>query len=497
MVFMRLFPIKLGLSKIQKRVIFILSNFLIFLLITPLPAGPFLKIDSVDSETEFPKIKVHLTVKNVDNTIVTGLNEENILLYEDGYRVNYVRIRNLAETDGFFYIVYSIDSSKSITNELLRLIKKSATELLNKTNSNDMIAIYRFNDKVELMNNFTNNRADLVKNIKKIERHGTKTMLFDAIYSSINLLHMSDVTRKAVIVFTDGKDEGSSVNFDDIVNLARETSIPVYCLSLKSSNNIKLLTRLCKLTGGMQINIDENDIGSVYKSIINMINRQYIVDYQSIIEPDGHPHKLEVRLKYDAIRDRDQKDIVVKKRLDFIHFPSTSEILLIGLIFILIGLLIFFLIYTLRRLNNVISVSPVEADAVSSYSEASQSIEPHGGVRPQGDDIPYPGDEELLYSKTWLVERDGKEAGKKIPVHSDEIIIGRDKTSAIVVEGKSVSPKHAKIKKIKNSYYLFDIASDSGTFLNENKLLRPKLLYDWDEIRIGKKIFIFRGSNIA
>ncbi len=95
------------------------------------------------------------------------------------------------------------------------------------------------------------------------------------------------------------------------------------------------------------------------------------------------------------------------------------------------------------------------------------------------------------------MERDGVNAGKKIPIEYEETTIGRNNDNRIIIEDKSASKKHAKIKVIKNSFYLFDMASDKGTYLNENKLLRPKLLYDWDEIRIGKKVFIFRISNVA
>jgi len=36
------------------------------------------------------------------------------------------------------------------------------------------------------------------------------------------------------------------------------------------------------------------------------------------------------------------------------------------------------------------------------------------------------------------------------------------------------------------------MASDGGTFLNGKKLLRPKKLFDWDEIQIGTTVLIFR-----
>jgi len=104
-------------------------------------------------------------------------------------------------------------------------------------------------------------------------------------------------------------------------------------------------------------------------------------------------------------------------------------------------------------------------------------------------------DSEYNYSDAWLVEKDGPDSGKKYPIFWEEITIGRGKESSIVVEDNSVSLKHSKIKSVDNKFYLFDLASDNGTFLNGKKLLRPKAIYDWDEIKIGRTLFIFRGSK--
>lgn len=460
---------------------------------SPLSAGPFLKIDRVDAVSESPVIKIFLTVRNSDNTAISGLNEENILVFEDDYRVNYVRVKDLSESDGLLYMVYAIDSSKSITEELLGKLKDEAERLLGSSGTDDMTALYKFNDKVELLNNFTSNRAELQKNIEKIERHGTKTLLYDAIYSSINLLNMSDVSRKAVIVFTDGKDEGSSIEIDDIVDIARQTSVPVYCVSLKSDENTRILTRISKLTGGMHVFIGDRDIVDIYRTILSNINRQYLVEYHSMIEADGGVHTLEVRLKYGDLRDFARKEITIKRSFFLPHISLSSDTILIVLVVLIVIILLILSVYIIKRNSGRQRKPPeiITQHGVTATDECRDE-EPCESLEGEED-----SDEGLVYSKTWLVERDGKEAGRKIPVDSEEFTIGSDPANSLVIREKYVSPSHAKLKRIKRAYYIFDLASDSGTFLNENKLLRPRLLYDWDEIRVGKRIFIFRGTNIA
>jgi pSer/pThr/pTyr-binding forkhead associated (FHA) protein len=43
---------------------------------------------------------------------------------------------------------------------------------------------------------------------------------------------------------------------------------------------------------------------------------------------------------------------------------------------------------------------------------------------------------------------------------------------------------------------LFDLASEHGTYLNGKKLLRPKYLADWDEIALGRFVFVFRCPEV-
>ncbi len=137
-------------------------------------AGPFLKIDRIDAETEFPKINIFITVQNTDKINISGLSEENIAVYEDGYLANYTKVKNLTEKESTLYMVLAVDSSKSISAKLLQDIKNSADEFLSNAGTGDMTALYRFNDETILLNNFTNNRAELIKNINKIQRHGTR-----------------------------------------------------------------------------------------------------------------------------------------------------------------------------------------------------------------------------------------------------------------------------------------------------------------------------------
>lgn len=97
------------------------------------------------------------------------------------------------------------------------------------------------------------------------------------------------------------------------------------------------------------------------------------------------------------------------------------------------------------------------------------------------------------YGFAVLIKRDTSGATEKKPIQVQEFKIGRSEKNHLVLSDPTVSLSHAKIKNVKGKYILFDCASDSGVYLNGKKLLRPKALYDLDEIQFGKTVYSFRG----
>jgi len=101
---------------------------------------------------------------------------------------------------------------------------------------------------------------------------------------------------------------------------------------------------------------------------------------------------------------------------------------------------------------------------------------------------------DVLYSQVWLQHKnDQGGAGEKFQMIKNEITLGSAEENSIQIEDSGVSEKHSRIRRIEGGYYLYDLVSDNGTYLNGRKLLRPKLLHDWDEITLGKTVFIFRA----
>ncbi|SHE69847.1 FHA domain-containing protein [Clostridium fallax] len=84
-------------------------------------------------------------------------------------------------------------------------------------------------------------------------------------------------------------------------------------------------------------------------------------------------------------------------------------------------------------------------------------------------------------------ESQNLKSGSVIPVR-ETITIGRREENSIVIQDKFVSGSHAKVYVKNDEFYLEDLNSTNGTFLNNNQVKGKVKLKVNDEIRLGSTI---------
>lgn len=96
-----------------------------------------------------------------------------------------------------------------------------------------------------------------------------------------------------------------------------------------------------------------------------------------------------------------------------------------------------------------------------------------------------------------LVEIYGANLGRKYDLMTEVVTIGRDPDSTIVLESDSVSRRHVRIEKAKDDWYVIDLGSTNGTYVNDT-LIQPRAkLTSGQFIKVGDTIFKYlNGDNI-
>lgn len=94
-----------------------------------------------------------------------------------------------------------------------------------------------------------------------------------------------------------------------------------------------------------------------------------------------------------------------------------------------------------------------------------------------------------------LVCQEGEGAGAEY-VLQDTVTLGRKKTCGIVVDDGKCSREHSRVVREGAAYFIEDLKSANGTYLNDLKITRNRLAYG-DKIRLGRSVFVFLEEESA
>jgi pSer/pThr/pTyr-binding forkhead associated (FHA) protein len=69
-----------------------------------------------------------------------------------------------------------------------------------------------------------------------------------------------------------------------------------------------------------------------------------------------------------------------------------------------------------------------------------------------------------------------------------EVIIGRDPACSFTIQDETVSSRHARLSYHHNQWWVEDLNSTNGSYLNDDRVYTPTVVISGDEIRCGQII---------
>ncbi len=246
-------------------------------------------------------VLVPMTVTDVQNRLVTGLERENFYVYENNQPQS---IRSFSTDDAPVTIGIIFDLSGSMSSKFARA-RKALSEFMRTSNPLDEFFVIAFNDRPAVVVDYTSNVDDIDARMVML-KPTARTALIDATYLGINKLKDAKYERKALLIISDGGDNRSRYSEGELRKAVRESDVQIYSIGIfdqyaptvEEKEGPALLTDICDMTGGRLFRVtDVSELGDIASRISAELRNEYVVGYKPTdLKKDGNWRKLKVKL---------------------------------------------------------------------------------------------------------------------------------------------------------------------------------------------------------
>lgn len=263
-------------------------------------------------------VVVNVTVTDSNGEYTHGLKAADFNISEDDAAQ---QVNSFATEETPFAAAILIDMSESMGYKF-SLVRAAAASFIDHIRDNDQVAVYGFNNKVRLLQEFSDSRdiSDYVWDAKAED----STRLYDCLDAGIEALIKRPEKRRAVLMISDGWDSSSyKANFGSVIKKALSVGVTIYALDLIEASALSgggsqvmplrrgrgEMKELAGQTGGRYVNSPQGDrLDDEFNGIVDELRNQYTLTYYSTNQKrDGRWRKLKVSVSRQGTTTRSRR----------------------------------------------------------------------------------------------------------------------------------------------------------------------------------------------
>lgn len=223
-------------------------------------------------------VQVTVTVTDAAGHYVPDIPRAAFRVFEDGTPQ---AVTFFASKDVPLELIVAVDISGSMASSMPRL-KTAVKEFLGAVPPEDEVTLLGFNDSVFALTRKTTNPADRIRAVDRLAPWGA-TALYDVIIRGIDMLGRQ-TGRKALVVFTDGEDQGSHVALEDVERRLQASDVTLYMIAqgrgVSHDYLRKTMQRLTVPTGGRTfVTQNVEQLHGAFSELLEELSNQYLLGY--------------------------------------------------------------------------------------------------------------------------------------------------------------------------------------------------------------------------
>lgn len=435
-----------------------------------------------------------------------------------------VSVSPLSEETEAMRTLILLDNSLSIPEGKRDAVKNMISELVASRKSNEKFSLAVFGEEIQVLVDFTDDYVELKSAVDALEFVDQDTYLTDVLYdlvASDAFGEDGDNTYHRILVISDGVDSKSlGYTAEELSDLLADSGIPVYSLGVynkKQSNSeeLKNMFALSRQTNADYFLMDElenpMDVVTALGEDLSMV--RFAVSLESEVK-DGSEKAVtlriqtdggEIQVRADGVRmpqetmeapaepEEEPKEIPEPEpEVPEIPEPekkSSSIVLVLAVIVgvALVTFLVFLILYFQKKKKRENVFVETEDPFQKVLDEGKTELFVENPPMPESD-----GNTVQIWNQgrsyvITLTDISAPARSFQKPIH-DRLVIGRSATqSDICIDyDRSVSGQHCAIEKRGNRFFLIDLQSSNGTYLNDSRVLSEVEIYSGSIIKMGR-----------
>jgi VWFA-related protein len=211
--------------------------------------------------------------------LVAGtLGTHDFAVSEDGAKQQIARCEPV--TDLPIHAAVAIDISASMEPNLEAAQNAALQFLQGLVRSKDRAEVITFNDHPAQVVRFTRDLKALASGLSGLKAERATSLYDSLIFSFYTFNGLKG--RRALLLLSDGKDEGSRFGFEEALDFARRAGVTVYSIGLGDDVDKRKLARIAEETGGRAFFPHKpGELAAIYAGIEAELRSQVLIAYQS------------------------------------------------------------------------------------------------------------------------------------------------------------------------------------------------------------------------
>jgi Ca-activated chloride channel family protein len=303
-------------------------------------------------------VNVTATVTDRSGRFVSGLNQQDFTVYEDGRPVD---VTHFSAERVPVSLGIVLDTSGSMAGDKIANARGAIERFLDQLGPDDEVFLTSFSSDVDLVQDWTTSRDAVRARLRRLGAIGG-TAMYDAVVEAVLMAQEGHHRKKAVVLISDGNDTNSRTDIADVRQVVRETEVLVYAIGIDGDGepsirmrqppptvpripipfplpgrgrprspfpaapqfppifgrggstdrlNVAALREITDDSGGRtEVVRDARDLDRATASIADELSRQYYLGYTSPGEPDGRWHAIRVDVRDRLLRVRARRGYV-------------------------------------------------------------------------------------------------------------------------------------------------------------------------------------------